>query len=126
MFWLAICANSLAFHTSIYHVYRSWHRSCAQNSRENTFIESLFNKVTGLHILNFIKKRLQYRCFPVNIGKFLRRTILKNIIERLLLCLLSLIWSNRVRTSWYLIIWLEITVQRSAMEFWVFPFSNWR
>ena len=31
------------------------------------------------------KKRLQHRCFPVNIAKFLRTTILKNICERLFL-----------------------------------------
>ena len=33
--------------------------------------------------LNFIKKSLQYRYFPVNITKFLRTPILKNIWERL-------------------------------------------
>ena len=32
-------------------------------------------------------------------------------------CLWSLIWSNRVWGSWYLIIWMEITVQSSAMNF---------
>ena len=32
----------------------------------------------------FIKKRLQDRCFSVNIAKFLRRPILRNIGERLL------------------------------------------
>ena len=31
------------------------------------------------------KKRLQHRCFPVNIANFLRALILKNIGERLLL-----------------------------------------
>ena len=45
---------------------------------------------TGKHLCwslfcNFIKKRLQHRCFPVNIAKFLRTFILKNICERLLL-----------------------------------------
>ena len=34
---------------------------------------------------DFIEKRLQHRCFPVNIAKFLRTPILKNICERLLL-----------------------------------------
>ena len=29
--------------------------------------------------VNFIKRRLQHRCFPVNITKFLRKPILKNI-----------------------------------------------
>ena len=31
---------------------------------------------------NFIKKRLQHKCFPVNAAKFLRTPILKNICER--------------------------------------------
>ena len=34
---------------------------------------------------NFIKKRLQHRCFSVNIEKVLRTPISKNICERLLL-----------------------------------------
>ena len=45
---------------------------------------SLFlNKNTGLQSWNF-KKRFQHRCFPVNIVKFLRTFVLKNICERLL------------------------------------------
>ena len=39
-------------------------------------LESLFNGVA-------IKKRLQHKYFPVNIVKFLRIPILKNICERL-------------------------------------------
>ena len=31
---------------------------------------------------NFIKRRPQHRCFPVNIAKFLRLPILKNIYKR--------------------------------------------
>ena len=38
---------------------------------------------------NFIKKRLQPRCFPVKFSKFLRTTILRNICERLLLSFLE-------------------------------------
>ena len=38
---------------------------------------------------HFIKKRLQHKCFPVIIGKFLRAPILKNICERLLLAVLT-------------------------------------
>ena len=34
-----------------------------------------------------VKKRLQHRCFSVNIAKFLRTAILKNISERLFLFL---------------------------------------
>ena len=44
-------------------------------------LESIFNKVAGLQACNFIKKRLQHRCFPVHIVKFLRTSILKNICE---------------------------------------------
>ena len=35
-----------------------------------------------LQACNFIKKRLQHRCFPVNIAKFPRTPTLKNIYER--------------------------------------------
>ena len=45
---------------------------------------SLFlNKNAGLQSWNFIKKRLQHRFFSVNIAKFLRTPVLKNICERL-------------------------------------------
>ena len=52
---------------------------------ETPVLESLFNKAAALQVCNFIKKRLQDRCFPVIIAKFLRVPILKNIRERLLL-----------------------------------------
>ena len=46
-------------------------------------LESLFNKVAGPQAKNFIKKRLQHKCFPVSIAKFLRTFILKKICERM-------------------------------------------
>ena len=42
-----------------------------------------FNKVACHQACNFIKKRLQHRYFLANIGKFIRRPILKNISKRL-------------------------------------------
>ena len=48
-------------------------------------LKSLFNKAAGLEVCNFIKKRRQLRCFSLNIAKFLRTAIRKNICERLLL-----------------------------------------
>ena len=36
---------------------------------------SLFNKVVGHQTCNIIKKRLQYRCFPVNFAEFLGTSI---------------------------------------------------
>ena len=44
-------------------------------------LESLFNKAVP-QVKNFIEKRLQHRCFPVNIVKFLGTCILKKICER--------------------------------------------
>ena len=48
-------------------------------------MEYISNKVAGLNACNLIKKRLQHRCFPVNIAKSLRTSILKIICKRLLL-----------------------------------------
>ena len=46
----------------------------------------VFAIFTGkLQACNFFKKRLQHWCFPLNIAKFLRTPILKNICWRLLL-----------------------------------------
>ena len=42
----------------------------------------MFNKVSGLKAGSIIEKRIQRRCFPVNIAKYLRTTILKNIRYR--------------------------------------------
>ena len=46
--------------------------------RKTPVLESLFSKVASLEACNFIKKRLQHRCFPVNIAKFLIKLYLKN------------------------------------------------
>ena len=50
--------------------------------RRTPVLESLFNKVA----CNFIKKRLQHKCFPVSIAKFFKTPILMNIYKQLLLC----------------------------------------
>ena len=51
-------------------------------------LESLFIKLAGqgnvFKVCYFIKKRLQNRCFSLNIAKILRAPILKNICKRLL------------------------------------------
>ena len=51
--------------------------------RKKPVLESLYNKVAHLQAANVIKKRLQYRCFPVNIAKYLSAAILKIICKRL-------------------------------------------
>ena len=42
------------------------------HSRKTPMVKFLFNKVADLYTCNFIKKRLQHRCFPVNIAMNLR------------------------------------------------------
>ena len=56
-----------------------------------------FNKYAGLQFCNFIKKRLQHRCFPVNIAKFLRTPVSKNICERLFECFPT--WTNHITSN---------------------------
>ena len=53
-------------------------------------IQSPFNRLAGFKTWKFKKKRLQHRCLPVNIGKFLRTLILMKICEQLLLSFLLL------------------------------------
>ena len=48
-------------------------------STGNTFVGVYFLKIAGLKACNFIRKKPQQSCFPVNIAKFLRLSILKNI-----------------------------------------------
>ena len=50
-----------------------------QYLQETLVLESLFKKVAGLKACNF--KRHQHRYFPVNIAKFSRLPVLKNIFE---------------------------------------------
>ena len=47
-------------------------------NRKTTVLESPFTKVVDLQACNFIKRRLQRRCFPVNIAKCLRTPFLQN------------------------------------------------
>ena len=59
---------------------------------------SLFlNKKSGLQSWNFIKTRLQHRCFPVDIAKFSRTSVLKNIFERLFERFPT--WANNIKSN---------------------------
>ena len=60
---------------------------CCKFHRKTSVLESLFYKVASLQACNVIKKRLLHRCFLVKFETFWRATILKNIRERLLLCI---------------------------------------
>ena len=48
-------------------------------------LKSLFNKVAGIQACNSAKKKLQHRCFPVNIAKFLRTAFFTEHLRWLLL-----------------------------------------
>ena len=48
------------------------HRRSWKFHRKAPVLEALFNKVAGLVACNFIKKRLQNRCFSAKSAKFLR------------------------------------------------------
>ena len=52
--------------------------------RKTPVLESLFNKFAGLKASNFIKKRLQYRCFPLNTAKSLRAAFFIELLRWLL------------------------------------------
>ena len=51
-------------------------------------LKLLFNKVAGFKASNFVNKRLQHRCFPVNITKFLRTSFLTEHLGWLILKLI--------------------------------------
>ena len=53
-----------------------------QYPQKTPVLESLFEKVAGLKACNFIKKRPQHRCFPVNIAKFLRATFFNRTLQK--------------------------------------------
>ena len=55
---------------------------------KTTVFESLLNKYAGLKVCNFIKERLQYRCFPMKFTTFLRIPFFTEHIRWLLLQIL--------------------------------------
>ena len=76
--------------------FRSSHQRCSIEKavlkkflniyRKTTVLESLFNRVAGPKACNVIIRwtpTQQHRCLPVNIAKFLRKSILKKIFEQL-------------------------------------------
>ena len=67
----------------------------------------IFPIFTGKHLCNFIKKRLEHRCFSVNIVKSLRTPILKNFCERQLLIRKPLVLSGDIKGKR----WPEMTIK---------------
>ena len=69
--------------SSLLSICRGSHWRCSVKKNVNLFL--VFKKL--FLACNFIKKRLQHRCFPVKFAKFLRALILQNICKWLLLYL---------------------------------------
>ena len=82
-------------------------------------LESLFNKVAGLQG-NYIKKRIQHRCFPVNNAKILGTPDLKSICVMLLLVFCK-IRNLRLKFSSYTESDLKITHQLDAVYVFTIP-----
>ena len=59
------------------------HKKLRQFQRKTPVLESFLNKAAGSQACSFIKKRLQHRCFPVKLAKFLRTSIVKTVCELL-------------------------------------------
>ena len=74
---------------------------------------------------NFIKKRLQHRCFPVNIGEFLRTASIKNTsgdcfcLKRVGCSLLHplKIFDKLQPIYWKILIWLKPLSKKSSKEY---------
>ena len=68
----SIAPPPLMFSWGIYEFFRSSYRSCFM---KKAALKNLAIFTGKLQACNFIKNRLQYRCFPLNIAKFLRTPI---------------------------------------------------
>ena len=70
--WISYCINYENITRKLSHRRRSVKQvfvKISQNSWQNTFVRVSF---LISQACNFIKKRLWYRCFPINLAKFLR------------------------------------------------------
>ena len=96
-----------------------------------------FENFTGKHLClkacNFIKKKLQHKCFPVKFAKFLRAATLKNMYEKLplhlnIFCQFSLDRPSPKLTMWwvrYLIPFVQFKKREKQSSvfhvFWMVP-----
>ena len=87
------CLNSRSSH-QMCSIEKAVLKNFAIYTGKTPVLESSFNRLVGFKTCNFLKKRLQHRCFLVNIAKFLRTLILMTICEQLLLQFLLLTVNN--------------------------------
>ena len=65
-------------------------------------LEFLFYKVASFQGCNAIKKKLLHRYFPMKYENFLKTLILKNICERLLLCISYIDLYNSLQYTFFI------------------------
>ena len=70
-------------------------------SKENTCVGVFLNKVTGLQTCNFIKKRLQHKCFRVKFPKFLITSFLQKTSGSCFWELVYITTQNFLREVWF-------------------------
>ena len=80
-FWLVCKLHYLQFGFQIYGGSRSQMFFGIGALKDFVMLEFLFNKVAGLQACNFIKKRLQYKCFFVKVAKSFRASFLQNTAD---------------------------------------------
>ena len=74
-------------------------RNFAKFTRKHLCQSLFFNKVADLRPATLLKKRLWYRCFPVNFAKLLRTPFSQNTSGRLLLKIKLLFIYNSEKTT---------------------------
>ena len=89
IFYVAFCKFLCVSHVSavlcVKHVFTNFAKFTETIKRHDFFL----TKLQRFSLETLLKKGLRYRCFPVNLTKFLRTSNLQNTSRRLLLCLVS-------------------------------------
>ena len=78
-------------------------RSLIFLNRKTPVLESLFNRVAGLQACNFMKKRLQHSCFPMNIVKFLRTFIWRTYANYCFWAICRPLLNQKHNVGWFLL-----------------------
>ena len=102
----------------------------AKNSHRRCSIKNVLKMQP--EVFNFLKRRLQHRCFPVNFAKFLRAPFLQNTSGRLLLvknfwwCFFTTLW-KLFCFSWSFYIYIYIYMCVCVGESWFSKTrQNWK
>ena len=92
--------------------------------RKKPVLESLFNKVAGIQVCNFIKKRLRHRCFPLKLANIFKKHFFTEHLRWLLLMMLlydQYYWPVHLQHCWNNHYTLEFRIGRTP-RWWIIPF----